>query len=102
MEQLFEEEYEKEVEEDEDEENPIEVEDQVQKYLQRHLENEYRRIILQIRLLETKMQELRLEEKSVHQNKHTYHSYLQLNQTVLKKPSRMNFGIRPWMKNWIK
>jgi hypothetical protein len=41
------------------------------KYLQRHLENEYRRIILQIGLLETKMQELRLEEKSVHQNKHT-------------------------------
>jgi hypothetical protein len=33
------------------------------KYLQRHIENEYRRIILQIRLLETKMQELRLEEK---------------------------------------
>jgi hypothetical protein len=27
---------------------------------------------------------------------------LQLNQTVLKKPTRMNFGIRPWMKNWIK
>jgi hypothetical protein len=21
---------------------------------------------------------------------------------VLKKPSRMNFGIRPWLKNWIK
>jgi hypothetical protein len=41
------------------------------KYLQRHLANEYRRIILQIRLLETKMQELRLEEKSIHQNKHT-------------------------------
>jgi hypothetical protein len=58
-------------EEDEDEENPTEVEEQVQKYLQRHLANEYRRIILQIRLLETKMQELRLEEKSIHQNKHT-------------------------------
>jgi hypothetical protein len=72
MEQLFKEEDEKEVEEeDEDEENPTEAEEQVQKYLQRHLENEYRRIILQIRLLETKMQELRLEEKSVHQNKHT-------------------------------
>jgi hypothetical protein len=72
MEQLFEEEDEKEVEEeDEDEENPTEAEEQVQKYLQRHLANEYRRIILQIRLLETKMQELRLEEKSVHQNKHT-------------------------------
>jgi hypothetical protein len=41
------------------------------KYLQRNLANEYRRIILQIRLLETKMQELRLEEKSIHQNKHT-------------------------------
>jgi hypothetical protein len=41
------------------------------KYIQRHLAKEYRRIILQIRLLETKMQELRLEEKSVHQNKHT-------------------------------
>jgi hypothetical protein len=41
------------------------------KYLQRHLANKYRRIILQIRLLERKMQELRLEEKSVHQNKHT-------------------------------
>jgi hypothetical protein len=41
------------------------------KYLQRHLANEYRRIIIQIRLLETKMQELRLEEKSIHQNKHT-------------------------------
>jgi hypothetical protein len=41
------------------------------KYLQRHLEKEYRRIILQIKLLETKMQELRLEEKSIHQNKHT-------------------------------
>jgi hypothetical protein len=48
------------------------------------------------------MQELRLEEKSVHQNKHTWHSYLQLNQIVLKNPVRMNFGIRPWMKNWIK
>jgi hypothetical protein len=32
------------------------------KYLQRHLANEYRRIILQIRLLETKMQELRLDQ----------------------------------------
>jgi hypothetical protein len=41
------------------------------KYLQRHLENEYKRIIFQIILLETKMQELRLEEKSIHQNKHT-------------------------------
>jgi hypothetical protein len=41
------------------------------KYLQRHLENEYKRIILQIRLLETKMHELRLEEKSAHRNKHT-------------------------------
>jgi hypothetical protein len=39
------------------------------KYLQRHLANEYKKIILYIRLLETKMQELRLEEKSVHQNK---------------------------------
>jgi hypothetical protein len=38
---------------------------------QRNLANEYRRIILQIRLLETKTQELRLEEKSIHQNKHT-------------------------------
>ena len=47
------------------------------------------------------MQELRLEEISVHQNKHTQHSYLQLNQTVLKKSARMNFGIRPWIKNWI-
>ena len=36
------------------------------KYLQIHLANDYRRIILQIRLLETKMQELRLEEKYVH------------------------------------
>jgi hypothetical protein len=41
------------------------------KYLQRHLANEYIRIILQIKLLETKMHELRLGEKSVHQNKHT-------------------------------
>jgi hypothetical protein len=41
------------------------------KCLQRHLADEYRRIILQIRLSETKMQELRLEEESVHQNKHT-------------------------------
>jgi hypothetical protein len=72
MEQLFEEEDEKEVEEeDEDEENLTKEEEQVNKYLQRHLANEYRRIILQIRLLETKMQELRLEEKSIHQNKHT-------------------------------
>jgi hypothetical protein len=30
------------------------------------------------------------------------HSYLQLNQTILKKPTMMNFGISPWMKNWIK
>jgi hypothetical protein len=56
MEQLFEEEDEKEEEEeDEDEENLTEVEEQVQQYLQRHLANEYKRIILQIKLLETKM-----------------------------------------------
>jgi hypothetical protein len=36
------------------------------KCLQRHLADEYRRIILQIRLSETKMHELRLEEESVH------------------------------------
>jgi hypothetical protein len=72
MEQLFEEEDEKEVEEEyEDEENPTNQKRKFRKYLQRHLANEYRRIILQIRLLETKMQELRLEEKFVHQNKHT-------------------------------
>jgi hypothetical protein len=22
--------------------------------------------------------------------------------TILKRPARMNFGTRPWMKNWIK
>jgi hypothetical protein len=66
MQQLFEEEDEKEEEEedeDEDEENPTEVEEQVQQVSPK--------IILQIILLETKMRELRLEEKSVHQNKHT-------------------------------
>jgi hypothetical protein len=41
------------------------------KYLQRHPVDEYGKIILQNRLSETKMQELRLEEKSIHQNKHT-------------------------------
>jgi hypothetical protein len=41
------------------------------KCLQRNLADEYRRIILQIRLAETKTQELRLEEESVHENKHT-------------------------------
>jgi hypothetical protein len=45
------------------------------------------------------MQELRLEEESVHQKKHTWNSYLQLKQTILKNPARMNFGIRPRMKN---
>ena len=72
MEQLFEEEDEKEVEEeDEDEENRQKQKRNFIKYLQRHLANKFRRIILQIKLLETKMQELRLEEKYVHQNKHT-------------------------------
>jgi hypothetical protein len=58
--------------EEEDEDKIIRQKQKIKfrKYLQRHLENEYRRIILQIRLLETKMQELRLEEKSIHQNKH--------------------------------
>jgi hypothetical protein len=28
--------------------------------------------------------------------------HLQLNQPVLKRPTRMNFGIMSWMKNWIK
>jgi hypothetical protein len=41
------------------------------KCLQRHLAYEYIRIILQIRLSETKTQELRIEEESIHQNKHT-------------------------------
>jgi hypothetical protein len=41
------------------------------KCLQIHLADEYRRIILQIRLSETKMQELILEEEYVHQNKCT-------------------------------
>jgi hypothetical protein len=41
------------------------------KFLKRDLEDKYRRIILHIRLSETKMHELRLEEESVHQNKHT-------------------------------
>jgi hypothetical protein len=41
------------------------------KCFQRHLADEYRIIILQIRLSEIKMQELRLEEESVHQNKDT-------------------------------
>jgi hypothetical protein len=72
MEQLFEEEDEKEVEEeDEDEENPAKVEEKVQQVSPKTPRKEYRQIILQIRLLETKMQELRLEEKSIHQNKHT-------------------------------
>jgi hypothetical protein len=72
MEQLFKEEDEKEVEEeDEDEENLTEAEEKVNKYLQRHPVNEYRRIILQIKLSGTKMQELRLEEESIHQNKYT-------------------------------
>jgi hypothetical protein len=68
MEQLYEEEAEDEEEvEGEDEEDQTEVEEiKFNKCLQRHLENEYRRIILQIRLSETKMQELRLEEESVH------------------------------------
>jgi hypothetical protein len=59
MEQLFEEEDEKKVEE-EDEEKRIRQKQKIKfnKYLQRHLANEYRRIILQIILLETKMQEL--------------------------------------------
>jgi hypothetical protein len=56
MEQLFKEEDEKEVEEeDEDEENRQKKKRKFIKYLQRHLANEYRRIILQIKLLETKM-----------------------------------------------
>jgi hypothetical protein len=38
------------------------------KYLQRHLEDEYRRIIHQIRLSGIKMQELKLEEEFIHQN----------------------------------
>jgi hypothetical protein len=67
MEQPFEEEAkdEKEVEE-EDEENPTKKKRNFRKCLERHLAGEYRRIILQIRLLETKMQDLRLEEESVH------------------------------------
>jgi hypothetical protein len=28
--------------------------------------------------------------------------YLRLNQKVSKRLARMNFGISPWMKNWIK
>jgi hypothetical protein len=72
MEQLYEEEAKDEEEvEGEDEEDQIEVEEKFNKCLQRHLENEYKRIILQIRLSETKMQELRLEEESIHQNKCT-------------------------------
>jgi hypothetical protein len=101
MEQLFEKEAEDEVEE-EDEENLTETEEQVQQVSSNTPSKRVQKIILQIRLLEAKMQELRLEEKFVHQNKHTYHSYLQLNQTFFKKPTRMNFGIRPWIKNLIK
>jgi hypothetical protein len=61
---------EKEVEE-EDEENPTETKEKVQQVSSKQPVNEYKRIILQIKLLETKMQEFRLEEESVHQNKHT-------------------------------
>jgi hypothetical protein len=71
MEQIFKEEEAEDEVEEEDEENRQKQKSKFNKYLQRHLANEYRRIILQIRLLETKMQELRLEEKYVHQNKHT-------------------------------
>jgi hypothetical protein len=70
MEQLYEEETQDE-KEGEDEENPTETKDQVQQVLQKHLADEYRRIILQIRLSKTKTQGLRLEEEFVHQNKHT-------------------------------
>jgi hypothetical protein len=72
MEQLFEEEDEKEEEEeDEDEENLTEVEEQVQQVSPNTPSKRVQKNHPQIRLLETKMQELRLEEKSVHQNKHT-------------------------------
>jgi hypothetical protein len=64
MEQLYEEEAEDEKEvEGEDEEDLTEEKSKFNKCLQRHLADEYRRIILQIRLSETKMQELRLEEE---------------------------------------
>jgi hypothetical protein len=72
VEQIYEEEAKDEEEvEGEDEEDQTEVEEKFSKCLQRHLANEYKRIILQIILSETKMQELRLEEESVHQNKCT-------------------------------
>jgi hypothetical protein len=57
--------------EEEDEEYQIELEEKNNKYLQRHLANKSRRIIYQIRLLGTKMQELRLEEEIVHQKNYT-------------------------------
>jgi hypothetical protein len=67
MEQLYEEEAkdEKKVE-GEDEEDLKEEKEQVQKFLQRHLADDYKRIILQIKLSEIKMHELRLQEESIH------------------------------------
>jgi hypothetical protein len=70
MEQLYEEET-KDEKEGEDEEDQQKQKRKFSKCLQRHLADEYKRIILQIRLLEIKMQELRLEEEYVHQNKPT-------------------------------
>lgn len=63
MEKLYKEET-KDEKQGEDEEDPKKVEDKVQQVTpntpRRHLEDKYRRINLQNRLLETKMQELRL------------------------------------------
>ena len=41
--------------------------------------------------------------RKIHSPEQTHLALLStINQTVLKKPTRMNLGISPWMKNWIK
>jgi hypothetical protein len=101
MEQIFKEEAEDEVEE-EDEDNPIETEEKVQQVSRNTPRKRVQKNHPSDQIIGNKDAGVETRRKIRSLEKTHLHSYLQLNQNVLKKPTRMNFGIRPWMKNWIK
>jgi hypothetical protein len=103
MEQLFEEEDEKEEEdEDEDEENPTEVEEKVQKVSPKTPSKQVQKNHPSDQIIGNKDAGVETRRK-IHSPEETHLALLStIEPNCLKKPTRMNFGIRPWMKNWIK
>jgi hypothetical protein len=103
MEQFFEEEDEKEVEEeDEYEENPTEVEEQVQKISPKTPSKRVQKNHHSDQIIGNKDAgvETRRKIRSLEQTHLALLSRIESN--CFEEPTRMNFGIRPWMKNLIK